>query len=210
MRGDGSSFTLKFMPTGGFTYNLSATLRPAPPEGSGAGGEVAAAHLRLAIYPPESISSAGDGETAAGAGQGGGGCELPHEFESTAHDVGELTVGTFVGAGVGRQSWGEQHCAAGIEQCCDDGSRVGPPETPCDGSYRHFAGRAFGPQADWQWACPLTGQYILQVSANCDVSAFRARHRPTDAWCIVSRSLAERVFPASPRAPRFELRARAR
>ena len=57
MRSDGSSFPLEFTPTAGFTYNFTAVLRNAT--GS-------AAHLRFAIYPPESISTGDDLRAPAG------------------------------------------------------------------------------------------------------------------------------------------------
>ena len=165
---DGSSFPLKFTPTAGFTYNMSATLR---------GADSAAAHLRLSIYPPESISTADDAGSADSLG-----CDLPPEFSEPAHDVGEIPIGSFTGPTGGRQSWGEVNCETGnAPGCCEDPSRVGPPEAPCDGNYRHFPGQDFGPSGSWTWTAPMTGEYILLVTANCDVPLFSD---PTQPGCL--------------------------
>eukprot|EP01051_Picozoa_sp_SAG22_P013312 SAG22_NODE_1476_length_4329_cov_2.702128_1_plen_560_part_00 len=154
MRGDGSSFTIKFKPTAGFTSVFGASLHDAAGTG---------VHLRLAIYPPDSISTTDEFGTP---GQSLG-CDLPPVFTEPAHDVGEITLGAFVGPGAGRQSWGEAKCASGDDRassCCVDPSRVGPPEAPCDGNYRHFPGQSFTRNGTWPWTCPYTGEYILQVS----------------------------------------------
>ena len=147
----GSTFTLKFRPTAGFTYTFGTTLT------SGS-----AAHLRYAIYPEQAISSAGSATAAAGNLEENN-CDLGPEFAEHQNDVGEVKLGTFGAAGGGRDSWGEKYCKAGDASCCDDASRVGPAEAPddaCDGGYRHFPGESFGDSDDWEWTCPLTGQYV--------------------------------------------------
>eukprot|EP01052_Picozoa_sp_SAG31_P047527 SAG31_NODE_9553_length_1259_cov_4.305172_1_plen_158_part_10 len=63
MRADGTSFLLKFPAGAGLTYQILAVLK--------AGS--AAAHLRLAIFPPEAIGSA---STSAGSASESA-CELP-------------------------------------------------------------------------------------------------------------------------------------
>ena len=69
----------------------------------------------------------------------------------------------------GRQAWGESHG-------CADATQVGPPEqAPCDGSYRHFPGQTFDASGDFEWTCPFSANYVLQVTANCDVPCERAR-----------------------------------
>ena len=97
----------------------------------------------------------------------GDGCpNLPPTFSKSAHDTGEISIGSFAAPAGGRQSWGEAQCEAGDAECCADGTRVGPPEEPCGGSYRHFPGQSFGSSGDWSWVCPYTGKYILLVTAN--------------------------------------------
>ena len=164
MRADGASFPLEFKPTAGntspsnppagavfrllssvhvvccdavswslagFTYNFTATLR-----GANGTASQSAAHLRLSIYPPESITTAGDGSN---------GCDLPPGFSGQAHDVGEISLGAFAAAAGGRQSWGESKCSSGVDSaCCTDPTRVGPASEPCGGTYRHFPGQDFG------------------------------------------------------------------
>lgn len=172
MRGDGQSFTLKFKPTTAFTYNVTATLRRP------AGGEAASAvRLRLAVFPPESMAASSEdlGRTSDCS-------QLPQQFRETPHDVGNLTLGTFAAPSGGRQSWGEWHCAQGDRQCCADPSRVGALEEPCEGNYRHYDGQSFGDTAEWHWTCPLTGEYILQVTANCDVEYYA---NPTQPGCTM-------------------------
>ena len=162
---DGSSFPLKFTPTAGFTYNMSATLR---------GNASAAAHIRLSVYPPESISTTDDAGNVDSLG-----CDLPPKFSEPAHDVGEIKIGSFAGPASGRQSWGAAKCATGnAPGCCEDPTRVGPPEAPCDGNYRHFPGQDFGPGGSWTWTAPMTGEYILLVTANCDVPLYSDPNQP--------------------------------
>eukprot|EP01052_Picozoa_sp_SAG31_P002655 SAG31_NODE_95_length_25901_cov_24.763700_25_plen_142_part_00 len=94
------------------------------------------------------------------------------------HDTGNITVGRFASPSNGRQSWGEYHCAQGHSGCCDEPQHVGPPEAPCDGSYTHFPGQDFGDSGEWLWTCPLTGEYILRITANCDVSYYSDPSQP--------------------------------
>ena len=66
------------------------------------------------------------------------------------------------------QTWGQQHG-------CPDPTRVGPPESEpagCGGEYRYFPGQSFGSNAAWEWSAPFTADYVLQVTANCDVGFF--------------------------------------
>ena len=126
---------------GGLPDNFTAMLRNAT--GS-------ATHLRFAIYPPESITTDEDAPAA-----GGSNCpNLPSTFDTPAHDTGEITLGSFAAPAGGRQSWGEAKCEAGDADCCADGTRVGPAQEPCSGSYRHFSGQDFGSSGDWSWTCP--------------------------------------------------------
>ena len=159
MRGDGSSFPLRSMLTAGFTYNFTATLRD----------NTDATHLRIAVYPPDSISTTDD------AGSSGAGCNLPSEFSEPAHDVGEIALGAFAGPSGGRRSWGDAKCGTGSEPgCCADPTRVGPREAPCDGNYRHFPDQDFGSSGSWVWTCPFTAEYILLVTTNCECRACEA------------------------------------
>ena len=77
-------------------------------------------------------------------------------------DVTEMTFGTWESPAHG-QTWGEQHR-------CPDLTRVGPPEQGgCDGEYRYFAGQSFPTNHTWDWTAPFTADYVLQLTANCDV-----------------------------------------
>eukprot|EP01052_Picozoa_sp_SAG31_P042092 SAG31_NODE_6575_length_1966_cov_3.850027_1_plen_545_part_10 len=170
MRGSGTDFTLKFKPTTGFTYNFTGVLQR-----SAGDATASAVHMQLAVFPPEAIAST-DSNRA-----GGSDCaELPHDFRRPPHDVGNLTLGRFAAPSGGRQSWGEHHCAEGDSGCCAEPEHVGPPDAPCDGSYTHYPGQDFGDRTEWLWTCPLTGEYILQLTANCDVSYFAD---PTQPGC---------------------------
>ena len=62
MRADGASFLLKFPAAAGLSYRFSAVLN----------AESAAAHLRLAIFPPEAIGTASSTGTATESS-----CQLP-------------------------------------------------------------------------------------------------------------------------------------
>ena len=94
MRADGTSFLLKISAGAGLTYQVLAVLR--------AGS--AAAHLRLAIFPPEAIGSA----SSTGAA-GDSACQLsPSAQGLQSMDVTEMTFGTWESPAHG-QKWGEQH-----------------------------------------------------------------------------------------------------
>ena len=169
MRTDGSGFDMKFLATTAFTYNFSAVLRRP------AGSTTSAVHMQFAIFPPDSIASS-DG----GRARGGGECaELPQQFRELPHDTGNITLGRFVGPAEGRQSWGDFYCAEGHSGCCNEPWHVGPPEAPCDGSYTHYAGQHFEDSGDWFWTAPLTGEYILRVTANCDVPLYADPNQPS-------------------------------
>ena len=62
--------------------------------------------------------------------------------------------------------------------CCEAPTRVGPPEAPCDGNYRHFPGQDFGPSGSWTWTAPMTGEYILLVTTNCDIPFYSDPSQP--------------------------------
>ena len=164
MRGDGDGFTLNFKPTAGFTYRFAAASRP---------GSEAGARLQLAIYPPDAIGG------TSGAPPGGCAGSTPTTTSGGAADVGELRLGTFLSPpeGSGRQSWGDAACAGGNAGCCNDPTTV---ETAggCGGTYRHFPGQRFGDSDEWEWTCPYTGKYIVQVTANCDIPYLADPGRP--------------------------------
>eukprot|EP01050_Picozoa_sp_SAG11_P003868 SAG11_NODE_231_length_11932_cov_40.992817_4_plen_1147_part_00 len=162
MRADGTSFLLKFSAGAGLTYQVLAILR--------AGS--AAAHLRLAIFPPEAIGSASSTGAASESS-----CELPPAAQGLqSKDVTEMTFGTW-GSPVHGQSWGDQHR-------CADLTRVGPPEQGgCDGQYRYFPGQSFPSNYTWDWTAPFTANYVLQVTANCDVPFY---DDPTQPGCTVT------------------------
>ena len=164
MRGDGSGFSLKFKPTTGFTYNFTGLLQRV----SGS-QENSAVRLQLSVFPPDSIAS-GESDRA----RGGDCADLPEQFLEEQHDSGNLTLGSFEGASDGRQSWGEFYCAQGDQGCCEEPSRVGPPEARCDGTYRHYAGESFADSAEWLWTCPLTG--VLSISVASGHVMLRSRH----------------------------------
>eukprot|EP01050_Picozoa_sp_SAG11_P017776 SAG11_NODE_2601_length_3182_cov_2.460590_4_plen_370_part_01 len=108
MRGDGSSYELRFHPTAGMTYSFQAHLK----NGSDA------THIRFAIFPPDSIASNADGSEAAaeiasmfssgdGGGGGGGGddCELlprVKQVDGPDPNVVDLRMGSFSAPGGGR------------------------------------------------------------------------------------------------------------
>eukprot|EP01052_Picozoa_sp_SAG31_P030595 SAG31_NODE_3152_length_4614_cov_10.127132_4_plen_667_part_00 len=162
MRADGASFLLKFLAGAGLTYHILAVLRE----------DSAAAHLRLAIFPPEAIGNASSTGAASGSS-----CQLPPSVEDLQlNDVTEMTFGTW-GSPAHGQTWGEQHR-------CADLTRVGPPEQGgCDGEYRYFAGQSFPTNHTWDWTAPFTANYVLQVTANCDVPYY---DDPTQPSCTVS------------------------
>eukprot|EP01051_Picozoa_sp_SAG22_P002430 SAG22_NODE_107_length_19899_cov_24.034141_7_plen_1894_part_00 len=164
MRSDGSSFPLKFRPTAGFTYNISATLRNM----SGS-----AVHLRFSVYPPDSIATGG---TVGSAAEAMGGCDLLELPKAV--DTGEISVGSFSAPPAGGQTWGEAKCAEGVQGCCENPTVVGPPEAPCDGNYQHFPGRHAGESDSWAWTCPYTSEYILVVHSNCDVQYYADANQP--------------------------------
>eukprot|EP01051_Picozoa_sp_SAG22_P007036 SAG22_NODE_481_length_9943_cov_50.747562_6_plen_782_part_00 len=164
MRADGTSFLLKFSAGAGLTYQVLAVLR--------AGS--AASHLRLAIFPPEAIGSASSTGAASESN-----CQLPPAAQDLqSKDVTEMTFGTW-GSPAHGQTWGEQHH-------CPDLTRVGPPESDppgCGGQYRYFPGQSFPLNHTWDWTAPFTANYVLQVTANCDVPYY---DDPTQPSCTVS------------------------
>eukprot|EP01052_Picozoa_sp_SAG31_P030125 SAG31_NODE_3063_length_4730_cov_6.014900_2_plen_851_part_00 len=163
MRADGTSFLLKFPAGAGLTYRILAVLKE----------DSAAAHLRLAIFPPEAIGSA----SSTGAA-GGSACQLPPSAQGLlqSKDVTEMTFGTW-GLPEHGQTWGQQHH-------CPDLTRVGPPEQGgCDGQYRYFPGQSFPTNHTWDWTAPFTANYVLQVTANCDVPFY---DDPTQPGCTVT------------------------
>ena len=62
----------------------------------------------------------------------------------------------------------------GDEGCCDDPTTLGvdEPGEHCDGSHRQFPGQDFGDSASWAFTCPLTGEYLLVVTANCAIGYY--------------------------------------
>eukprot|EP01051_Picozoa_sp_SAG22_P012595 SAG22_NODE_1325_length_4736_cov_5.253397_3_plen_482_part_00 len=164
MRADGTSFLLKFSAGAGLTYQVLAVLR--------AGS--AAAHLRLAIFPPEAIGSASSTGAASESN-----CQLPPAAQDLqSKDMTEMTFGTW-GSPAHGQTWGEQHH-------CPDLTRVGPPESDppgCGGQYRYFPGQSFPSNHTWDWTAPFAANYVLQVTANCDVPFY---DDPTQPSCTVS------------------------
>eukprot|EP01051_Picozoa_sp_SAG22_P005321 SAG22_NODE_312_length_12614_cov_4.783540_9_plen_2027_part_00 len=179
MRGDGSSYELRFHPTAGMTYSFRVHLK----DGS------AATHIRLGIYPPDSIAANADcreaaAEMAAMFG-GGGGCELPpllQRVDGPNPNVVDMKMGSFTGPAGGRPSWGDLKCDQdGAEsRCCEDPTRVGPPEQPCGGTYRHYPGETFAAEEEWEWTAPSTGEFLLKVTSNCDVPFYSD---PTQPGC---------------------------
>eukprot|EP01052_Picozoa_sp_SAG31_P009682 SAG31_NODE_514_length_14714_cov_78.431269_2_plen_764_part_00 len=162
MRADGTSFLLKFPAGSGLTYQILAVLRE----------DSAAAHLRLAIFPPEAIGSTSTTGVASESS-----CQLPPSAQGLqSNDVTEMTFGTW-GSPAHGQTWGEQHR-------CADLTRVGPPESDgCDGEYRYFAGQSFPTNHTWDWTAPFTADYVLQLTANCDVPYY---DDPTQPGCTVT------------------------
>eukprot|EP01051_Picozoa_sp_SAG22_P000445 SAG22_NODE_12_length_33707_cov_70.427118_9_plen_1105_part_00 len=89
-----------------------------------------------------------------------------------------MTFGTW-GSPEHGQTWGEQHR-------CPDLTRVGPPESQpagCGGQYRYFPGQSFPSNHTWDWTAPFTANYVLQVTANCDVPFY---DDPTQPGCTVT------------------------
>jgi hypothetical protein len=124
-RADGASFLVRILATAGITYKFLTTLQ----SGSGT-------HLRLAIYQPDSIGTAATDSTPAAPGtRSGKNCKnTPTGGGGAADDVAEITLGVFGGPADGRQAWGALHG-------CEDATRVGPDDRPCDGPYVHFPGQ---------------------------------------------------------------------
>eukprot|EP01052_Picozoa_sp_SAG31_P028132 SAG31_NODE_2689_length_5243_cov_3.364697_1_plen_540_part_10 len=182
MRGDGSSYVLRFHPTAGMTYAFRAHLK----DGS------AATHIRFAIFPPDSIAANADGgEVAAemaamfdGHGSSShedGDCELPNLMQQIHADpnVVDMKLGRFAAAAGGRLSWGASKCEQEADlQCCEDPTRVGPPEQLCGGSYRHYPGETFDSISEWEWTAPSTGEFLLKVTSNCDVLYYADPQQP--------------------------------
>jgi hypothetical protein len=112
--------------------------------------------LRMAIFPPDSIGTAStdsgrpgqtDSHSCSEAVSGTGGGALD--------DVMEMPLGSWTSPTEGRKAYGELYG-------CDDTTHVGMNHT-CDGSYRHFPGQTFGNDAIFEWTCPFTANYFLQV-----------------------------------------------
>eukprot|EP01051_Picozoa_sp_SAG22_P000238 SAG22_NODE_5_length_41775_cov_111.520971_1_plen_1241_part_00 len=186
MRGDGSSYELRFHPTAGMTYSFRVHLK----DGSDA------THIGFAIFPPDSIASQADGSEATvdmaamfGGGGDGGGCELPpllQRADDPNPNIVDLQMGSFSGPVGGRPSWGDLKCqeqqqvGAESSRCCEEPTRVGPPEQPCGGTYRHFPGQTFDAVQEWEWTAPSTGEFLLKVTSNCDVPFYAD---PTQPGC---------------------------
>jgi hypothetical protein len=75
---------------------------------------------------------------------------------------------------------------------------VDEPGEHCDGSHRQFPGQDFGKSASWAFTCPLTGEYLLVVTANCAIGYYAGekytgpQFRKCEVWpayCIVSQCL---------------------
>eukprot|EP01052_Picozoa_sp_SAG31_P039059 SAG31_NODE_5338_length_2600_cov_4.566506_1_plen_411_part_10 len=96
---------------------------------------------------------------------------------STTDDVTEFRLGRWIAADVGRPSWEEIH------NCQPTSDRIGPPDQPCSGSYRHFPGHSYNDSASWEWTCPFSATYLLQFMSNCDVPFYADPERPD---CIVT------------------------
>ena len=116
-------------------------------------------------------------------GVGGGGCELPKLLQRVGEpdaNVAEMKMGSFEGPAGGRPSWGAHQCQeeGADSRCCEDPSRVGPPEQPCGGTYRHFPGQTFEPTSEWEWTAPSTGEFLMKVVMNCDVPFYADPTRP--------------------------------
>ena len=157
MRTDGSSFITRLEATAGLTYKFNATLQ----QGGGS-------FLRFAIYPPDSMGTAktGGAATPPSAAQGCGDLVWASGVPAgaaVADDTTEMKLGSWAGpAAGGRQSWAEIHG-------CDPASdRVGPPEAPCAGTFRHFPGQHYNMTESWFWTCPFTATYLLQITGNCE------------------------------------------
>ena len=84
-----------------------------------------------------------------------------------------MKLGSWGAPGDGRPSLGDQHR-------CPDLTRVGPPESQppgCGGEDRYFPGQSFPANRTWDWTAPFTANYVLQVTANCQVPFY---NDPTD------------------------------
>eukprot|EP01052_Picozoa_sp_SAG31_P025793 SAG31_NODE_2285_length_6011_cov_5.276556_6_plen_680_part_00 len=179
MRGDGSSYELRFRPTAGMTYSFQVHLK----DGSDA------THIRFSIFPPDSIASKAAGseleaEMATMFGRGSAdGCDVHSLLENVARNDGnvvDIKMGSFAAPADGRQSWGDFMCqqeGAG-SRCCEDPTHVGPPSQPCGGTYRHFPGETFDSTAHWEWTAPSTGEFLLKVTSNCDVPFYADSQQP--------------------------------
>ena len=110
MRADGSDFLLRLPAVAGITYNFDTSLR------SGS-----AAHMRLAIFPPDSIGTA---SRSTGGSDVQDDCTVEQPHGGAADDVADIELGDFPGPGNGRQTWGELNN-------CDDPTRAGPPGEEC-------------------------------------------------------------------------------
>ena len=133
MRADGASILLKFPAGAGLTYQFSAALR----------ADSLAAHLRLAIFPPEAIGTSSASNTGSASQSN---CVLPPTAARTldSTDVTEMKLGNWGGSLEHGQTWGQR---AG----CPESTRVGPPEEDggCDGEYRYFPGSAMLTKPFW-------------------------------------------------------------
>jgi hypothetical protein len=154
MRADGASFLLRFPAAAGLTYKFSVALQKDQQSGT---------HLRLAIFPQDSIGTASTGSGQPGQTEGVCGEIAPGSEGGASDDVVEMSLGSWVGPSDGRPTWGERND-------CEDMTHVGPPDQPCDGSYRHFPGQSFDDNDKYEWTAPFTANYIMQVTANCDVA----------------------------------------
>eukprot|EP01051_Picozoa_sp_SAG22_P004875 SAG22_NODE_274_length_13178_cov_17.793715_8_plen_831_part_00 len=113
-------------------------------------------------------------------------CQLPPAAQGLqSQDVTEMTFGTW-GSPAHGQTWGEQHRCPDLTRVGPDLTRVGPPESQpagCGGQYRYFPGQSFPSNHTWDWTAPFTANYVLQVTANCDVPYY---DDPTQPGCTVT------------------------
>ena len=154
-RADGATFLLRFPAAAGLTYQFLAALLA---------GQQSGTHLRLAIYPDGAVGTASAARGQPGQGDDVCGERPPGAEGGASDDVAEMRLGSFLAPAAGREAWGARHGCA---------TRVGPPEQPCSGSYRHFPGQSFELGDDFEWTCPFSALYILQITANCDVPCAR-------------------------------------
>ena len=139
---------LRFPAAAGLTYQFLAELQAGLQSGT---------HLRLSIFPEDSIGTASTASGQPGQSDEVCGEKPPGSEGGASDDVSEIVLGSFLPPADGRQAWGGNHG-------CDDATHVGPPEQPCGGSYRHFPGQTFDASGDFEWTCPFTANYILQVA----------------------------------------------